>query len=117
MRYLCLVYIDPDLAAAQTPEEERELARGSIANDESLMASGKLVTAAPLDEPRTARTIKNRNGRITMTDGPFPETKEHLGGFMLVEAASLDEAVEIASSAPVARIGWIEVRRMTELSQ
>ncbi len=110
MRYLCLVYVDPTRFEGFTPEQDRALTQESMAYDKTLEASGNFITADALAEPRTAKTIKSRDGRIAVTDGPFPETKEHLGGFILIEAKDMDEAVEIGSKVPMARMGWIEVR-------
>jgi hypothetical protein len=110
MRFLCLVYTDPALFDAMTPEEDREMTRASMAYDKSLEASGHYVLAEALDPPPTARTIKNRAGKITMTDGPYAETKEHLGGFILIEARDIEEATEIGSKIPMTRMGSIEVR-------
>lgn len=110
MRYLCLVYVDPALAGATSEEEWREIDRQCIAYNEELKKSGHYITSNALTQPETAVTVRNRSGKVSMTDGPFAETKEHLGGFVLIEAQDLDEAVEIGGRSPMARMGSIEVR-------
>ena len=108
MKYLCMVYGE-------------EAAMSTIADGEciewgdTLRKSGRYLAAEALQPVRTARTVRVRNGRTAITDGPFAETKEILAGFYLVDAGSLDEALEIASKIPPARIGSIEVRPIREL--
>jgi hypothetical protein len=80
-----------------------------------LRKSGRYVAAEALQPVRTAKTVRVRNGKTSITDGPFAETKEILAGFYLVDAGTLDEALEIASKIPPARIGSIEVRPIREL--
>lgn len=110
MRYLCLVYVDSEIIGGLTPEENRRLQTESAAWDDDLKAAGHLVHADALAEPRAAVTVRSRKGRITTHDGPFAETKEHLGGFILIEARDLNEAIEIAKKTPMAEMGSIEVR-------
>jgi hypothetical protein len=115
MRYMCLVHIDDELIGALTPEEDRKQQRESIAHDEELTRAGHLVASNALQGPETATVIRVRNGKVSMTDGPYTETKEHLGGFFLLEARDLNEALALAQKAPVARFGSIEVRPSYEL--
>jgi hypothetical protein len=82
---------------------------------EGLRQSGRLLAAEPLEPVETATSVRIRNGQLTITDGPFAETKEQLAGFYLVEAADLDEAIQIAAKIPPAREGTIEVRPVREL--
>jgi hypothetical protein len=110
MRYMCLVYIDPVLAGAASKDEWEEIDRESLAFNAALKESGHYLASNALSEPQTARTLRVRGGRATWTDGPFAETKEHLGGFFLIEAEDLDEAREIAARTSIARMGAIEVR-------
>jgi hypothetical protein len=110
MRYLCLVYVDRSLVGKLSPEEDRKLQTDSAAYDELLTDRGHLVHADALSEPETAVTVRSRKGKVTTHDGPFAETKEHLGGFLLVEARDLNEAIGIASKTPMAEMGSIEVR-------
>lgn len=115
MRYVCFVHIDPDLIGALSPEEDKAQQRESIAFDEELIRSGHMIAAHPIQGAETATVIRNRNGQVSMTDGPYVETKEHLGGFFLLEARDLNEALSLASKAPVARYGSVEVRPTWEL--
>jgi hypothetical protein len=111
MHFLCLVHVDKDLAASQTPAEEEAFERENAAYA-NWLARGPSVISASLHEPETATLIRSRRGTLSMTDGPYVETKEHIAGFMVIEASSREEAVEIAARSPVARIGTIEVREM-----
>jgi hypothetical protein len=108
MKYLCLVYLEPDRLRA-VPDRECK------ACGEDLRESGYLVAAEALRPVDTATTVRVRNGRMSVTDGPFAETKEQLAGFYLVEARDLNEAIQIASRIPPARAGSIEVRPVREL--
>ncbi len=110
MKYLCLVYFEGAKLEALSPTEKTQLDRDSIAYDRTLEDSGCLVHAEALQSPATARTVKVRRGETLVTDGPFAETKEQLGGFILVEAASHDAAVALAAGIPLAKVGRIEVR-------
>ena len=116
MRYLCIVHIDPALMAALSETEDRELARDCVAYDQELLSQGKLIVAQALAAPAAAKIVRVRDRKAAITDGPFMETKEHLGGFLYVEARDLDEAVEIAAGCPMARMGSIEVRPQLDLS-
>jgi hypothetical protein len=108
MKYLCLVYLEKDKWSA-VPDAE-------CANcGQSLRDRGVLVAAEPLHPVETATTVRVRQGRVTVTDGPFAETKEALAGFYLVEARDLNEAIQYASKIPPAREGSIEVRPVREL--
>ena len=109
MKYLCLVYLEPDKWHAVP---DRECADCGA----SLQASGTLLAAEPLHPVDTATTVRVRNGRLAVTDGPFAETKEQLAGFYLVEARDLNEAIQIASRIPPAREGSIEVRPVRDMA-
>jgi hypothetical protein len=87
-----------------------------MAYGESLRKSGRYVAAEALQRVDTATTVRVRDGRVSLTDGPFAETKEQLAGFYLVDAKDLDEAVQVAAKIPPARVGSIEVRPVRELS-
>lgn len=114
MKYACLVYVDDSAMAALSEDQRKTLTDESIGFDWDVRNSGRLVLAQPLDSPKTAVTIRSRNGRISRTDGPFAETKEFLGGFFLVEADDIDEAVKIAEKSPMTRTGSIEIRPFLE---
>ena len=108
MKYLCLVYLEPEKMRAVADRECR-------ACGDSLRGRGVLVAAEALQPVETATTVRVRNGRLAVTDGPFAETKEQLAGFYLVEARDLNEAIAIAGKIPPAREGSVEVRPVREL--
>jgi hypothetical protein len=110
MRYVCLVHVDGAAMAALSPQEGAALTDGSIDFDWEMKRRGHLVLAQPLQPPKTALTVRVRNGKVSSTDGPYVETKEFLGGFFLIEARDLDEAKEIAALSPMAAMGSIEIR-------
>jgi hypothetical protein len=108
MKYLCLVYLEqPKLRAIQDTE--------CFECVEQLRSNGSLIAAEALQPIETATTVRVRNGRVSVTDGPFAETKEHLAGFYLVEARDLNDAIQIASKIPPAREGSVEVRPVRQL--
>jgi hypothetical protein len=117
MKYVCLVYMEERMIGALSPDEP-----GAVPDDEctafgdGLRQSGRCVAAEALQPVRTATTVRVRNGKVSVTDGPFAETKEHLAGFYLVEARDLNEAIQIAARIPPARVGGIEVRPVRELN-
>ena len=110
MKFVCLVYFDPQAFAALSPSEKATIGHDSMAYDKELDRSGHYIIAEALDPVSAARTVQVRRGRNKITDGPFAETKEHLGGFILIKAANMDEAVDIATRIPLAQLGTIEVR-------
>ena len=109
MKYLCLVYIEEQKLDA-VPDSE------CMAYGESIRKSGHQIAAEALQPVHTATTIRVRDGKVSMTDGPFAETKEQLAGFYLIDAKDLDEAIQLAAKIPPARVGSIEVRPVRELS-
>src|SRR5215203_869366 len=109
MKYLCLVYLEADKLRA-VPDRE------CLNCGDDLKRKGVLLGAEPLFPAETARTVRVRNGRVAITDGPFTETKEQLAGFYLIDAANEDEALKIAATIPPARAGSIEVRPVRELA-
>jgi hypothetical protein len=111
MKYLLLVCWDAERMDALTePDPNEATEQESFPWLDDLQARGKWVTGDQLAPPRRARSVRVRDGKRIVTDGPFAETKEAVGGFDLVEADSLEEAVEIAAGHPVAQMGTIEVR-------
>jgi hypothetical protein len=112
MKYLCLVYFDEKTfgSLADAPSDKE-----CFASAEKLQASGHYLAAEPLEPVRTAKTVRVRNGKVSITDGPFAETKEQLGGFYLIEAKDLEEATRLAAKIPPARVGSIEVRPIRSL--
>lgn len=109
MKYLCLVYMEERTLDA-VPDRE------CLAYGESLRKSGRHLAAEALEPVATATTVRVRNGKVSLIDGPFAETKEQLAGFYLIDAGDLDEAVRLAAQIPPARVGSIEVRPVRELS-
>ena len=116
MRYDCLIYFDPRKVFDGSPESNAVLA--DVGPFEArLKASGHFVMGQPLNLPNEAVTVRMRDGKMSTTDGPFMETKETLGGFCQIEARDLNEAMQIASSMPFARLGVIEVRPVIDFSK
>jgi hypothetical protein len=109
MKYLCLVYMDEKTLDA-VPDSD------CMAYGESLRESGRYIAAEALQSVHTATTVRVRNGKVSMTDGPFAETKEQLAGFYLIDAKDLNDAVQVASRIPPARVGSVEVRPVRQLS-
>jgi hypothetical protein len=115
MNYVCLVYGAEKHINALGKEGLAELDRRSVAYDSSIENAGKLVIAQALQSVRTSMTVRKRKGKVVMTDGPFAETKEQLLGFVMLDAESLDEAIELAAGIPIAEFGSIEVRAVYEV--
>ncbi|MDR3633603.1 MAG: YciI family protein [Isosphaeraceae bacterium] len=115
MRYLCLVYYDEKTLDALSESEYDALAAEALAYDEELRKSGHFIESNALQSVHTATTIRLRSGKASTTDGPFAETKEQLGGFILIEAGNLNEAIRLASKIPPARLGCIELRPIRNL--
>ena len=115
MQYLTLIHIDPALLAELPPDEYDRIMRGCFDKADALQAQGCLHGSQQLEDPATARTLRVREGVSRVTDGPFAETREFLAGFTLVEADSMDHAMEIARQFPWARFGSIEVRPVRDM--
>jgi hypothetical protein len=115
MRYVCLIYADESRIDGMTRGEADALIDEVTAHTEELRASGHLVLAQALDHVASAATVRVRDGRLSATTGPFAETTEQLGGFVLIEARDLNEAIRLAGRIPSARIGSIEVRPAIDL--
>lgn len=116
MRYACLVYMDDGVLSNRSPQELEKLNVDSVAYDVELKRSGRLVHAEALQGPESAACVRVRGGKVSTTDGPFAETKEHLGGFILIEARDLNEALRVAGGIPLARLGaTIEVRPIFDI--
>ena len=108
MKYLCLVYAEE--------KELEDIDDGEcMISAEGLRASGHMVAAEALQPVHTATTVRIRNGKVSVTDGPFAETKEQLAGFYLIEAVDLNQALQIAAKIPPARVGSVEVRPVRQL--
>lgn len=110
MKYLCQVWFDGSMLDTMTKEEKHRLDSDSLGYDRDLMASGHMIHAEALQSPSSAVTLRVRNGETAVTDGPFIETKEYLGGFILIDAKDLNDAIRVAAGIPLAKLGSIEVR-------
>jgi hypothetical protein len=109
MKYVCLVYGEEKDIGAMTDDE-------CMTYDHALRNEGKCLASEALQPAHTAATVRVRDGKVSIRDGPFAETKELLAGFYLIDAADLNEAIQIASQIPPARVGSIEVRPVRELT-
>ncbi|EIM72010.1 YciI family protein [Nitratireductor rhodophyticola] len=115
MRYACLIYYDPKVLFGGSPEANAAL--GQCAGyDEKLKETGHFVMGEALELPETAMTVQIRDGKMSAVDGPFMETRDMLGGIVLVEAPDLNDAVRAISGHPLAKIGSIEVRPLVDFS-
>jgi hypothetical protein len=114
MKYLCLAYEEEQKLNELTESEWHALRRETLDYVEALREDGHLMAAHPLRSATTATMVRVRDGRLSVTDGPFAETKEQIGGYFLIEAGDLDEAIRIAARWPSARLGSIEVRPIEE---
>ena len=115
MKFLCIVMVDEKKLDALPRGEAQALDDASIVNDLELRNSGHLLAANALERARTAATVRVRDGKAFITDGPFAETKEQVGGFLLIEARDRDEAIKLVSKVPVAGYATIEVRPVKDL--
>ena len=116
MQYLLLVYTDAELMAKLPEAEFAAEMRDCLAHSDAQMAEGKVLGFQQLQPAATARTVRSRNGRAAVLDGPFAETKEMLAGFTLVECESLDEAVRMAQELPWIKYGSVEVRAVGDIA-
>jgi hypothetical protein len=103
MKYLCLVYLE-EKRLDELPDED------CVEYDKAIRKSGHCLASEALQSVQTATTVRMRNARVSITDGPFAETKEQLAGFYMIEARDLNEAIQIAAKIPPARVGCVEVR-------
>lgn len=113
MKYMLLVYLAEN-ALSQDERDHCYVESAKLARD--LNANGNYLSAGPLHPTATATSVRVREGKKLVTDGPFAETREQLGGYYLIEAQDLDEAIGIAERIPVARVGTIEIRPVLEIS-
>jgi hypothetical protein len=113
MKYMLMVYLDEN-CLSETEREHCYVESAQLAQD--IQSSGQYISAGPLHPTSMATSIRVRDGKRLVTDGPFAETREQLGGYYLIEARNLDEAIGIAERIPVARVGTIEIRPVLEIS-
>jgi hypothetical protein len=115
MKFMVLIYTDDALIDAMPSEQFDATMRGCIEHADDLRTEGRLLDAQQLESPSTAKSLRTRKGRLTITDGPFTESKEMLAGFNLIEAENMDEAVKIAAEFPWTHTGCIEVRPVRDI--
>jgi hypothetical protein len=115
MRYLCMVCYEQKTLDSLSKPEFDSLVAEALAYDDELRKGGHYLYSGALQSVETATTLRIQSGKASITDGPFAETKEHLGGFIVIEARDLNEAIRLASKIPPARLGCIEVRPIQEL--
>jgi hypothetical protein len=113
MKYMLLVYLDEEHALTADERDKCYVDSAELCRD--LSASGNYLAAAPLHPTSTATSVRIRDAKRLVTDGPFAETREQLGGYFLVEARDLDEAISIAARVPGARAGTVEIRPVMEI--
>lgn len=114
MKYLCLIYVDDTLIANLPGPAFRRTIDECRCHEERLRENGQLLAAQALEPVESATTLRHVGAELAMTDGPFAETKEHLGGFVLLEARDLNEALQIAGRIPSGRLGCVEVRAVRD---
>jgi len=117
MKYICLGYFDPNWLASNTQDEVNALMDGCFTYDDKLRANGHFTGGEALGPPNTAMTLRYTEGRVVVTDGPFAETKEQLGGIMILEARDLNHAVELISKHPGLTFGPWEIRPAADLGE
>jgi hypothetical protein len=117
MKYLCLIYDDEKKVAEMPPSEGEAFMGEYFAFTEGIRQSGHYVAGEALESVSTATTVRVRNGKVSTTDGPFAETKEQLGGFYLIEARDLNDAIQVAARIPSAKIGSVEVRPVVDFGE
>lgn len=117
MKYLCLIYEEEKQWESMPQEQAGAIFGEYFAFTEGIKQSGHLVGGEALQPTHTATTVRVRNGKISTTDGPFAETKEQLGGYYLVEAKDLNDAIQVAAKIPGARMGCVEVRPIVVFDQ
>jgi hypothetical protein len=114
MRYLCLIY-DEEKKLRERPKSEADAFTSEyVAFTEAIQQSGHYLAGEALQPVQTATTVRVRNNKVSTTDGPFAETKEQLGGFYLINARDLNDAIQVAARIPSARLGSVEVRPIRE---
>ncbi|HYH78570.1 MAG TPA: YciI family protein [Longimicrobium sp.] len=117
MKYLCLIYDDETMWATMPKAESDAMMGEYFAFTEGIRESGQYLAGEALQPVSTATTVRVRNGKLSTTDGPFAETKEQLGGFYMIEARDLDEAIQVAAKIPSVRVGSVEVRPVVDFDQ
>jgi len=117
MKYLCLIYENEKNWETMPPAESEAIMNQYFSFTEEIRQNGKYLAGEALQPTATATTVRVRNGKVSTTDGPFAETKEQLGGFYMIEASDLNDAIQVAARIPSARLGSIEVRPVVDFSK
>ncbi len=115
MRYLCLIYLDEERLGSMAGAEVNALNARHLEFNKGLLSDGRFVEAEALEPVRTTALVRVRNGRASVTDGPYAETKEQVAGFYFIEARDFNEAIEVAARIPAASLGAVEVRPCRDL--
>ncbi|HSB27247.1 MAG TPA: YciI family protein [Pyrinomonadaceae bacterium] len=119
MKYICLGYIEPGKVEGMTEDERNTMLDECFEHNDHLRTSGHVIAELPLQPPETAMTLYWKNGKVATTDGPYAETKEQLGGILIIEARDLNHAVQLMSQSPGFRygLGPVEIRPSAELDE
>jgi hypothetical protein len=117
MKYICLGYIEPNKLETMTERDRNTAMDACFEYDDELRANGQFKAGEALQPPDTATTLRWRNGKVEVTDGPFAETKEHLGGILMLEARDLNHAIQIMSRHPGVKMGPFEIRPAADLNE
>lgn len=116
MKYLCMIFYDERKHTAMSEPEHEALTDEALDYDDVMRRGGHYVTSGALEAVHAASTLRMREGKLSITDGPFAETNEQIGGFIVIEARDLNEAIQVASRIPPARLGGVEVRPIRTLT-
>ena len=117
MKFICLGYFDETQWDALSDKERNAFMDAALAYDDVLRKNGHVAGGEALQSPRSATTLRYRNGRVTVTDGPFAETKEQLGGILILEARDAKEAIDLMSKHPGVKVGPFEIRAVEDMTQ
>ena len=117
MKYICLGYIEPNKFETMSESERHATLDECFTYDDALRKNGHFAGGEALQGPRTATTLRWRNGKVSITDGPYAETKEQLGGILILEARDLDHAIQLMSNHPGVKLGPFEIRPAADLTE
>jgi hypothetical protein len=117
MQFMLLIYVDEAMVAKLPPGQFDAMMRDCLGHADELRAEGVLLESQQLESPKTAKSLRTRGGRSTVTDGPFAEAKEVFGGFNLIEAENIEEATRVAESFPWSQVGCVEVRPVRDIGR
>jgi len=117
MKYICLGYIEPNKLEALSESERNAMVDECFTYDDELRRNGHFAGGEALQGPQTATTLRWKNGKVSITDGPYAETKEQIGGILVLEARDLNEAIQLMSKHPGVKAGPFEIRPAADLSE